>query len=93
MIIWYSRECSSCSGNRAIAKMKARCKYKGVDFEVRRTILWKKYEEEADSIMEITGVKLPFFYSTKSETVMEGNSFTTLDEIDKLIEEELKGKS
>lgn len=87
-IIFYSKTCEGCAGNHALTNMQARCKSKGVDFEERRTILWKVYKEEADSIMEITGISLPFFYGTESQKVLSGNSFTPLDEIDKLIKEE-----
>lgn len=95
MIVFYSKSCEGCSGNKSLAKMKSRCKLKDVEFETRRTILWKRYEEEADRIMEVMGVELPFFYSTEAEVAMEGDSFTTLDDIDKLIklEKEANGGS
>lgn len=92
MIIFYSKSCEGCSGNRALANMQARCKKAGVDFAERRTIFFYVFENEANEIMEKSGVKLPFFYGTKSGKVLEGNSFTPLEEIDLLIKEEKKAK-
>lgn len=88
-IIFFSKTCEGCTGNHALANMQARCKSKGVDFEERRTILWERYEQEANEIMENSGIKLPFFYGTESNKVLSGNTLTTLDEIDKLIKEEI----
>ena len=88
MIVFYSSSCEGCSGNRALANMKARCKKAGVDFQERRTIFFYVFENEANEIMEKTGVKLPFFYGTESGRVLKGNSFTPLEEIDRLIEAE-----
>lgn len=85
MIIFYSKTCEGCSGNQALSKMQGECKSRGVDFQERRTILWKVFEEEADKISETLGVKLPFFYNTETEKAMEGNSFTPLEEIIKFI--------
>lgn len=93
MIVFYSKSCEGCTGNQALGKMRSRCEAKDVDFQVRRTIMWVRFEEEANEIMEATGVELPFFYSTEAETAMEGNTFTTLDEIDKLIKLEQEAKN
>ena len=91
MIIWYSRECSSCIGNQSLEKMKQFCKKQGVDFEERRTILWKAYEDEANSIMEVNeGLKLPFFFNDETQEVLRGNTFTPTEELEKLIEKEIE---
>lgn len=87
MIIWYSRECSSCVGNRALDKMKQVCEKQGVDFQEHRTILWERYEEEANKIMELNeGLKLPFFYNSETGQVLEGNSLTPLDTLKQLVD-------
>lgn len=89
MIVFYSNSCESCSGNMALVKMKAHCEQQGVEFQERRTILWERYEEEANGIIELNeGLKLPFFYSTKTGETLSGLSTTPLDTIDKLIEKE-----
>ena len=88
MIVFYTASCEGCSGNRALANMKVRCKKAGVDFQERRTIFFYVFENEANEIMSKTDVKLPFFYGTKSGKVLEGNTFTPLDDIDKLIDAE-----
>lgn len=91
MIVFYSKSCEGCSGNHALSSMKSFCEKKKVDFEERRTVLWEKYEEEADSIMELNEeLKLPFFYNTVTGEVLEGNSFTPLDSIEKMVKNELK---
>lgn len=92
MIVFYSKSCESCSGNHALMKMKTHCKKQGVDFQERRTILWERYEQEADEIMELNeGLKLPFFYSTNSGEVLKGYSMTPLDTLEKLIKEDKNG--
>lgn len=84
MVIWYSRECSSCAGNHALDKMKQVCKKQGVDFQEHRTILWERYEEEANKIMELNpGLELPFFYCDDTGDVLKGNSLTPLEQIEK----------
>lgn len=89
MIIFYSKSCEGCVGNQALAKMKEHCKKQGVDFQEHRTILWERYEEEANKIMELNpGLELPFFYSTNSGEVLEGFSLTPLDTLQKLIDED-----
>lgn len=88
MIVFYSVSCEGCSGNQALSKMQTYCKKRGVDFEERRTILWERYEQEANEIMEAYNVKMPFFYATNSGIALEGNTLTPLDEIQKLIEKE-----
>lgn len=88
MIIFYSRTCEGCTGNQALTKMKIHCEKAGVDFQERRTIFFYVFENEANEIIKKTGVKLPFFYGTESEKVLEGNTFTPIEEIDKLIEAE-----
>lgn len=89
MIIFYSKSCEGCAGNHALAKMKEHCKKQEVGFQEHRTILWERYEEEADKIMELNpGLELPFFYSTNSGGVLEGYSLTPLDTLQKLIKED-----
>ncbi len=86
MIIWYSRECNSCSGNHALDKMKQVCKERGIDFQEHRTILWERYEEEANKIMELNpGLELPFFWNEATQEAMKGDSFTPLEQIEKFI--------
>ena len=88
MIVFYSNNCEGCTGNQALTRMKTHCEKAGVDFQERRTIFFFFFEDEANEIMEKTGVKLPFFYGTKSEQVLEGNTFTPIEDIDALIESE-----
>ena len=91
MIVFYSKSCESCAGNHALAKMKNHCKKQGVKFEEHRTVLWVRYEEEANKIMELNpGLELPFFYSTNSGEVLKGYSLTPLDTLQKLVEEDKK---
>lgn len=86
MIVFFSQNCESCVGNQALGKMKQHCKRQGVDFQEHRTILWERYEEEANKIMELNpGLKMPFFYSTNTGEVLEGYSLTPLDTLEKLI--------
>lgn len=88
MVIWYSRECSSCAGNHALDKMKQVCKKQGIDFQEHRTILWERYEEEANKIMELNpGLELPFFFNEATQQVMVGNSLTPLEQIEKFAKE------
>lgn len=90
-IYFYSRECNSCSGNHALDKMKQVCKKQGVDFQERRTILWERFEQEADEIMELNeGLKLPFFYFEGTGAVLKGDSLTPLDTIEKWLDKCLK---
>ena len=85
MIIFYSKTCEGCKGNQALAKMKSHCKKQEVEFEERRTILWERYEQEANDILELNeGLKLPFFYNSDTGEVLQGNSLTSLAEIEKL---------
>lgn len=89
-IIFYSKTCEDCSGNHALASMKSYCKKRGVVFEEHRTILWSRYEEEANKIMALNeGLKLPFFYGTESGQVLSGFSMTPIDELSKLVKSEL----
>lgn len=89
MIIFYSKSCESCTGNHALAKMKEHCKKEGVDFREQRTILWERYEQEANEIMELNeGLELPFFYSTNSGEVLKGYSQTPLETLEKLIKKD-----
>lgn len=68
--------------------MKAHCKKQEVDFQERRTILWERYEQEANEIMKINkGLELPFFYNTDTGEVLKGDSFTPLEEITKLVKD------
>lgn len=91
MIVFYSQSCESCTGNHALDKMAQVCKNQGIDFQERRTILWERYEEEANKIMELNpGLKLPFFYSTNSGHTLEGFSLTPLDTLQGLIEKDKK---
>lgn len=90
-VIFYSKGCEGCRGNQAIEKMKAYCKKKGVDFEERRTILWKVYEEEANSIIELNeGLKLPFFFETTSQMTLQANSLVPLETLKKWLEKCLR---
>ena len=87
MIIFYSKSCESCSGNQALSKMKAYCEKKEIDFQEHRTILWERYEQEANKIMELNeGLKLPFFYNSETGQVLEGNSLTPLDTLKQLVD-------
>lgn len=89
MIVFYSKSCEGCSGNHALDKMKQVCKKQGIDFQERRTILWERYEEEANKIMELNeGLGLPFFYSTNSGEVLKGYSLTPLDTLEELIKKD-----
>lgn len=89
MIVFYSKNCESCTGNHALAKMKEHCKKQDVDFQEHRTILWERYEEEANKIMELNpGLELPFFFSTNSQEVLSGFSQTPLDTLQTLIEKD-----
>ena len=89
MIVFYSKGCEGCKGNQAIEKIKQFCKKYDVEFEERRTILWKVYEEEADSIIELNdGVKLPFFYNDETGEVLEGNTFTPTEELKKIVKKD-----
>ena len=88
MIIFYSKSCEGCSGNQALTRMKQHCKKEDIEFTERRTIFFYVFEDEANEIMEKTGVELPFFYGTESGMVLEGNTFTPIEDIDKLIEAE-----
>ena len=73
--------------------MKEHCKKQEVDFQERRTILWERYEEEANKIMELNeGLELPFFYSTNSGEVLKGYSLTPLDTLQELIKEDKNAK-
>lgn len=86
MIVFYSKSCEGCAGNHALAKMKEHCKKQDVVFQERRTVLWERYEEEANKIMELNeGLELPFFYSTNTGEILSGYSLTPLDTLQKLI--------
>lgn len=85
-IYFYSKNCEDCTGNHALASMKGWCKRRELDFQERRTILWTRWEEEANEIMEMNpGLKLPFFYNTDTGATLAGYSMTPLTELDKLI--------
>lgn len=89
MIIFYSKSCEGCSGNQALAKMQEHCNKQGVEFEARRTILWDRFEKEADKIMELNeGLELPFFYSTTTGETLKGYSLTPLDTLQGLIKKD-----
>lgn len=90
MIVFYSVDCQGCKGNQSLMRMKAVCNSKKVDFQERRTIFWQQYEREANAIMDVANVKLPFFYGTNSHTVLEGDSFTPITKIEQMVQEELK---
>lgn len=84
--IFFSKSCEGCSGNHALDKMKQVCKKHGVDFQEHRTILWERYEEEANKIMELNpGLELPFFYRDDTGDVLRGNSLTPLEQIEQFI--------
>lgn len=81
-IYFFSKTCEGCTGNHALDKMKQVCKEQGVDFQEHRTILWERYEEEANKIMELNpGLELPFFYDEETGNTLSGNSLTPLDTI------------
>lgn len=85
MIVFYSKDCEGCTGNHALSKMESHCNSHDIEFEERRTILWKRFEEEAQEIMELNkGLTLPFFYNTETGGVLKGNSFTSLEEVQNL---------
>ena len=91
MVILYSKECQGCKGNHALNKVKQVCREKGIDFQERRTIFWKKWEEEANDIMEVNdGLKLPFFYETETGDVLTGNSLIPLDTIENWVKKCIK---
>lgn len=94
MIVFYSKSCEGCSGNNALTKMQEHCEKQGVDFEVRRTILWDRFEAEADKIMELNkGLELPFFYSTNTGVTLAGASFTPLDTLQTLIKKDKENEN
>lgn len=87
MIVFYSQSCESCAGNHALNKIKTYCEKQGVEFQERRTILWERYEQEANDIMKLNqGLKLPFFYSTNTGETLEGFSLTPLDTLQSLVD-------
>ena len=87
MIILYEQNCTGCSGNHALAKVKQVCKQKNIEFQERRTIFWKVWGNEAKEIIKLNeGLKLPFFYNSETGDVLEGNSLTPLGTIEKWIE-------
>lgn len=87
-IYLYSKSCPSCGANHALDKMKQVCKKQGIDFQERRTILWERYEEEANRIMELNpGLELPFFFNEATQRVLHGDSFTPLEQIEKFAKE------
>lgn len=87
-VIFYSKSCEGCSGNHALDKMKQVCKKQGIDFQEHRTILWERYEEEANKIMKLNpGLELPFFFNEATQKVLHGNSFTPLEQIEKFAKE------
>ena len=89
MIIFYSKSCEGCTGNQALQKMQSFCKDQGVEFQEHRTVLWERYEQEADKIMELNpGLELPFFYGSTSGETLAGFSLTPLDTLQKLINKE-----
>ena len=91
MVIFYSKDCESCSGNHALAKIKSLCKKKGLDFQERRVIFWDRWEKEASEIMKINeGLKLPFFYNDDTGSTLAGFSLTPLDTLESWIDKCLK---
>lgn len=87
-VYFYSKSCEGCAGNYALAKMKQVCKKQGIDFQEHRIILWERYEEEANKIMELNpGLDLPFFYNEENGAVLEGNSLTPLEQIERFIKQ------
>ena len=87
MIIFYSKDCESCSGNHALTKIKSLCNKKGLDFQERRVIFWDRWEKEANDIIELNkGLKLPFFYNSETEATLYGFSLTPLDTLEKWLE-------
>lgn len=86
MIILYSKDCQGCAGNHALTKVKQVCRQNGIEFQERRTIFWTVWEKEAQGIIELNkGLKLPFFYNTETGNVLEGNSLTPLETIEKWV--------
>ena len=86
MIVFYSQNCEDCTGNHALAKMRNICEQQGIQFQERRTVLWIRFEEEANEIMKINpGLKLPFFYNTETGQTLHGTSFTPIDELQKIL--------
>ena len=82
----YSKSCPSCGENHALEKVKQVCKEQNIDFQERRTILWERYEEEANKIMELNpGLELPFYFNEDTQEVMTGDAFTPLEEIENFI--------
>ena len=85
-VYFYSKSCDGCSGNQALKKIEQLCKKNGLDFSERRTILYYKWEEEADKIMENNpGLKLPFFFNEDTQEAMSGYSGTPLMELKKFM--------
>ena len=94
MIIFYSKTCEGCTGNQALLKMREHCRRQEVEFQEHRTVLWERYEKEANEIMEMNkGLELPFFYSTNTGEVLKGYSLTPLETLQKLIEEYKNGNT
>lgn len=86
MIVFYSKTCEGCAGNHALSRMKQFCKEHGVEFQERRTVLWERFEQEANSIMRANpGLTLPFFFNSETHEVLEGNTFTPTEDLQKLI--------
>ena len=79
---------SSLVGNTPLLEASKLCKKEGIDFQERRTIFWDRWEKEADEIMKINNIKLPFFYNTDTGQVLVGNSLTPLDTIENWIKKE-----
>lgn len=90
-VYFYSKSCEGCAGNYALAKMKQVCKKQGIDFQEHRIILWERYEEEANKIMEINeGLELPFFFETTSQMTLQANSLVPLDTLKEWLEKCLR---
>ena len=83
-VIHYTKDCQGCFGNLSEKKVQQVCKKYGVTFEEHRTIFWDVWEKEAEEIMKLNaGLKLPFFYETETGAVLQTNSLTPLETIEK----------
>lgn len=84
MIILFQKQCEGCAGNQSIAKMKQVCSSLGVEFDVRTTLLWDGWADDAKKIEQELHVKQPFFYNTETHKAIESNSLVLLDQLEKL---------
>lgn len=88
MIVYYSEECGSCKNSQTYAFVKSYSQQVGVQFQDRRTVLWKKFEDEAEEISKVFGVKLPFFYATNSNIAKSESDLPFAENIKQFINEE-----